>query len=183
MIRVAWQGERGAYSELAVRQHFGSEYQAVCCRRLEDVLNALLNDEADYAVVPLENSIAGPVPGADKVAQHPDVAVINEFWVPIHHCLLTTKGTRIELLRTVISHPIALAQCTKFFARNPHLKATEWYDTAGAAQHVAHLRDVSLAAIASEAAAEAYGLVILARDIADSADNRTHFAVLERRAG
>jgi prephenate dehydratase len=134
-------------------------------------------------VLPVENSLAGMVPGVAALLQDKRVTIETEFWLPIRHCLLGVPGGILIMVDSVLSHPVALAQCTRFFAAHPGIKAISWFDTAGAAQHVARAGDVSLAAIASEAAAEHYGLEIIERHLEDSADNRTRFVVLSVASG
>ncbi|HEY0809625.1 MAG TPA: prephenate dehydratase domain-containing protein [Longimicrobiales bacterium] len=181
MTRVAFQGERGAYSELAVRAHFGAA-DAIACRQFTDVIDLLASSAVEHAVLPVENSLAGAVPGVAELLLDQRVGVDSELWLPIHHCLLVLPGALIATIDSVLSHPVALAQCTRFFANHPGLTPISWFDTAGAAQHVARAGDAALAAIASEAAAEHYGLEILERNLEDRADNRTRFVVLSARA-
>lgn len=179
MKRVAFQGEHGAFSELAIQQHF-REAHPLPCRELADAVDMLLNGNADYAVLPLENSIAGPVPRMTDVLRDPRLIVISELWLPIHQCLLAVDGAQLSTIQSVLSHPVALAQCTRLFQQQPQLAPVSWYDTAGAARHVAHSGDITLAAIASRAAAEHYDLMILLQGVEDRPDNRTRFAVLAR---
>lgn len=180
MKRVAFQGAAGAHSELAIRSHFG-EAEAVPCRQFADTITALRNGSADYALLPTVNSLVGPVPGVAELLRMRELELIAEFWYPVHHCLLARTDAQLDELRAVLSHPVALAQCTELFVRRPDLTPLTWYDTAGAAQHVADASDASLAAIASEAAAERYGLRIIERNVEDRNDNRTRFAVLAPR--
>jgi prephenate dehydratase len=177
MKRVAFQGEAGAHSELAIRKHFG-QAQVIPCRAFADTITALRNGTADYAVLPLENSLVGPVPGVAELLEPGEFVLTAEFWFAVHHCLLAAPAADPAALRSVLSHPVALAQCTALFARNPALQPLTWYDTAGAAQHIAGAGDRSLAAIASEAAAARYGLQIVERNVEDRADNRTRFVVV-----
>lgn len=179
MKRVAFQGEHGAFSELAVQQHFG-EAHALPCRELADAVAMLLKGAADYAVLPVENSSAGAVPGMADVLNDPRLTLVSELWLPIHQCLLAVAGAELTSIQSVLSHPVALAQCTRFFQQQPHVTPISWYDTAGAARHVAHSGDAALAAIASRAAAARYGLTILLPDLEDHPDNRTRFAVFTR---
>ncbi len=180
MTRVAFQGELGAYSEQAVRQHFG-DADAVGCHEFRDVVEAIIAGAADYAVLPVENTLAGEVPGVADLLRDARLDVTSELWLPIHHCLLAGPGSMMATLRSVLSHPVALAQCTRFFAQHPGLSAVPWFDTAGAAKHVARAADQTLAAIASEAAATRCGLEIIERNLEDRADNRTRFAIVTAR--
>lgn len=177
MTRVAFQGEAGAFSELAVRRHF-ADAQAIACRELADAAAELLSGRVDFAVLPVENTLAGAVPGAAAILDDPRLRVTAQLWLPIHHYLLAVPGASLATIRSVLSHPVALAQCTTLFVVHPHLVPLSWYDTAGAAKHVAHTGDIELAAIASEAAAERYGLHILRSRVEDRPDNQTRFVVL-----
>ena len=178
-MRVAFQGEPGAYSELAVQEHFPNALP-VACRQFTNVIDGVATDLVDAGVLPVENSLAGAVPGVSDLLMDQRVCVEAEFWLPIHHCLLAVPGAMLATIRSVLSHPVALAQCTSFFARHPGVTAVEWFDTAGAGRHVARTGDATLAAIASEAAANRYNLNILKKNLEDRADNRTRFVVIRR---
>ncbi|HEX6066549.1 MAG TPA: prephenate dehydratase domain-containing protein [Longimicrobiales bacterium] len=179
MMRVAFQGEPGAYSELAVQHQF-PEALAVACRQFKHVIDAVTTDLVDAGVLPVENTLAGVVPGVAELLADERVRVEAEFSLPIHHCLMAVPGAMLATIRSVLSHPVALAQCTSFFARHPGLAAVEWFDTAGAGRHIAHTGDATLAAIASEAAANRYNLSILEKNLEDRADNQTRFVVIRR---
>ena len=181
MMRVAFQGEPGAYSELAVHHHFPGAL-AVACRQFTNVVDAVVTGLVDAGVLPVENTLAGPVPGVSELLSDARVQVDAELWLPIHHCLVAVPGATMDTIRSVLSHPVALAQCTGFFARHPGVTAMEWFDTAGAAAHIARAGDPTLAAIASAAAAERYDVQILEKNLEDRADNRTRFVVVTARA-
>jgi len=180
MTRVAFQGELGAFSELAARQQF-ADAQLLPCNDFESAAAALSSRAVDYAVLPVENSLAGVVQGTRAILQDDRFSTIVELWLPIHHCVLALSSSSLSELRTVLSHPVALAQCTNWLRAHPTIAALEWYDTAGAAKHVADTKDVTRAAIAARVAAERYGLAVLAENIEDRSDNRTRFAVLALR--
>ena len=180
MKAVAFQGEPGAFSEIAARRHFGTS-KLIPCRDFEGTAALLLSGVADYAIIPIENSIVGPVPGSRQFLDHPDLTIEADFWLPIQHCLLAANDVTLRALRTVLSHPMALAQCRTFLDQHPDLTPVDWYDTAGAAKHVARRKDITQGAIASHAAAERYGLTILVENIQDTDDNRTRFVVLARK--
>jgi prephenate dehydratase len=128
----------------------------------------------------VENKIAGAVPGMAAIVADPMFKKVSEIVLPVHHFLMGIPNTRIEDIRHVLSHPVALTQCANFLARHPHLRRTEWFDTAGAAQHVANLGNSLLGAVAAQRAATLYGLAILAENIEDRPDNATRFVVLTR---
>lgn len=180
MIDVAFQGELGAFSEEAARRYFADAVEAVPRRTFLEVGHAVAEGDVDYGLLPIENTLAGSVVGSYDVLADPDLTVIGEVVTPIHHCLLGLEDSLIEDLRTVLSHPVALAQCQRFFQTHPHLEPTAFYDTAGAAREVATRKDPGVAAIAGEPAAERYGLEVLQADIEDRHDNQTRFLVVAR---
>lgn len=178
MIRVAFQGVPGAYGEEAVALAFGEEAEAVPSRTFRAVGEAVVAGEVDWGVIPLENSIVGPVPGAGEVLETLDLHLEHEVVVPVHHCLLALPDTSLERIERVHSHPVALAQCLDFFEAHPAMRPVHAFDTAGAAREIAEAKDRSAAALASRRAARLYGLKILAANVEDRPDNRTRFAVV-----
>ena len=180
MVRVAFQGEHGAYSELAAERLWPGA-KTVPCREMVDVVRAVAREVVNVGVLPIENSIAGTVTSTlDALLEADGVHLTGEAIVPIHHCLLALPGATIDRIRWVQSHPVALAQCRSLFARYPTLEARIVYDTAGAARDVAASRNAGRAAIASAVAAQRYGLAILAENIEDRPDNRTRFVAVSR---
>ncbi len=181
-LRIAYQGEPGAYSDLAVRQHFGADVVAVPFRSFPEALDAVLDGRCDRAMIPVENAIAGPVRLAlDALdAAGPALAIAGEHRLTIVLCLLGVPGAMLATVRTVRSHPVAIAQCRLFLARHPRLDVQGHADTAGAAREVAEAGDRAEAAIASEMAAERYGLQVLARGVQDVPHNWTRFVVVQR---
>jgi prephenate dehydratase len=179
--RVSFQGELGAFSEEGVRQLWDARAEPVPRREFMDVVRAVESGGTEYGLLPIENTLAGSVIGSyDALAVCERVHVVGETIVPIHHCLLAPPGAALDGLACVYSHPVALAQCARFFEQYPHLEARAAYDTAGAARDVAKRGDATAAAIAAHAAAERYGLDILAADIEDRADNQTRFLAIAR---
>lgn len=173
-LRVAIQGERGAYSEQAALALYGDAIEVVPCRTLQDVFAALTEGTVDAAAVPVENSRAGTVVEAyDLLVRHP-FPVHGACLQPIHHCLLGVPGARIEHIRRALSHPQALSQCQEYL-RGRGIEAVAAYDTAGSAGIVVREGIPEVAAIASRRAGEIYGLEILAEDIEDATDNVTRF--------
>ncbi|MFW6199295.1 MAG: prephenate dehydratase [Gemmatimonadota bacterium] len=179
-LRVAFQGEPGAYSEEAVRAAFGADVEPVPSRSFEDVARAVLDGETDRGLLPVENTLAGTVVGGYDVLAGGELEVVGEVVRPIRHCLLGIPGTDVPRLERVLSHPVALAQCTRFFRAHSEVEAVAVYDTAGAARAVAERGDPSVAAIAARGAAERYGLEVLLEDLQDRADNQTRFYVVRR---
>jgi prephenate dehydratase len=178
--RIAFQGEPGAFSEAAAHAYFGQDAVPFPCASFEAVVDSVSRHEVDFGVLPVENSVAGTVSAAYDALAATALVVVGEIACPIRHCLLAPGGATLSSVRRVLSHPVALAQCMRFFREHPGLEAVAVHDTAGAARRVAQSGDVSFAALASEAAAERYELNILARDLQDRADNQTRFLFVSR---
>ena len=180
-LRIAFHGERGAFSELAIRHWWTATAEPVPCRTFDDVFATLCRGAADAAVLPIENRIVGPVQAArDALARAGDaVRKTGEVTVPVRHALLAVPGATLAGLVAVRSHPVALAQCTRVTAAHGW-RPDASYDTAGAAREVAAAGDPTVAAIAPATAAARYGLVVLADAIQDEPDNWTRFVRVER---
>ncbi|MEM3640616.1 MAG: prephenate dehydratase [Candidatus Bathyarchaeia archaeon] len=178
-MRVAFQGEIGAYSESAVYAYFGPSAKVKPCRYLSDVFRSVEKGEADFGVVPVENSIEGSVTQTYDLFLTHDLKVCGEAIIRIVHCLIVHPGTKLDEIKTVYSHPQALAQC-RIFLEKLNCRVISAFDTAGSVKMIKDegLRDAG--AIASERAAKIYGMSILAKDIGDSLNNYTRFFVLSR---
>lgn len=179
---VAYQGEPGAFGEEAVLSYFGTESSPVPVPEFASVVESVLSGAVDYGVLPVENSLVGPVTAAREALATADLDLIGTVLRPIRLCLLAVPGATLEGVRRILSHPVALGQCRRFRASLPGAEATVWYDTAGAARHVAQTRDPRLAAVAGRRAAASYGLEVLSENIEDRSDNRTWFVVVRSRA-
>ncbi len=177
-MRVAFQGELGAFSEEAVRLFFGEQAEPVPCREFRDVGQAVSSGSTDYGALPVENTLAGGVGASYDVLAREPLEVVGEVVVAIHHCVLAVQGATIAGLTRVLSHPVALAQAQRFFESHPKIQAMAVYDTAGAAREVVNLRDSATAALASRNAAKRYGLTILAENVEDRPDNQTRFLIV-----
>ncbi len=177
-MTAAYQGEPGAYSEMACQKLF-PESETLPCRTFRDVFESLKNDRAQFAVLPVENSLAGSVhENYDLILEYPEVHIIAETQVTVNHHLLAVETASLETIKTVLSHPQALMQSAGFLDQYPHWVRQPFYDTAGSAAHVAQQSDPTLAAIASRGAAERYGLKILASAIESNHHNYTRFFAL-----
>ena len=173
--RVAFQGDRGAFGEEAVRRLWPAAVEPVACPAWDDVARAVATGAADAAVLPIENTLAGRVAASTDALIAGELHVIGETVLAIHQCLLGVAGATPSAITRVDSHPVALAQCAAFLRRHPHLEGRAATNTAVAAREVAAAGDPARAAIAGRAAADAYGLVVLAADIEDRHDNQTRF--------
>jgi len=182
MMRVAFQGELGAFSEEAVHRFFGDGADPVPCRDFAEVGRAVVAGEVDFGILPIENSLAGSVVGSYDVLAGGELEIVGEVITPIHHCVLGLPGATLDKIRRILSHPVALMQCTRFLRSLPHTDAVAVYDTAGAAKDVAAEGDPTLAAIAGGRAASRYGLHIIAENVEDRPDNQTRFLAV-RLAG
>jgi prephenate dehydratase len=178
-VVVAFQGEPGAYSEQAVRQHFGAEVAALPCRGFREIFQAIQDGRAGHGMLPVENSLAGTViPAYDLLIDH-DLRLQAEVVLRVEHCLMAPAGVTLSDVKRVRSHYQALAQCEQTL-RRLGMEPVEHYDTAGAARDLAANPEPATAAIASELAAQTYNLEILARNVEDLDFNYTRFFVLGR---
>jgi len=178
-LKVAFQGERGAYSESAVRAFFGDDTKVKPCRDLAEVFESVDKQEAQFGVVPIENSLEGSVNQTYDLFLTHNLKVSGEIVIRISHCLIANPDTSLEKVKTVYSHPQALAQCRTFLERlGSELIPT--YDTAGSVKMLKEKGLKDAAAIASERAAKIYGMKILARDIEDTPANYTRFFVVSK---
>ena len=174
-LRVAFPGERGAYSEDAVAAVW-TNAEPVPTRTPLEVASAVSAGDVDAGILPVENTLAGSVVASyDALAQCDNLHAVAEAVVRIRHCLLAARGATLESIELVESHPVALAQCTMFLARHPRIQVRAATDTGRAAREVAEADDPRRAAIAGMAAATRHGLRVLADGIEDRPDNQTRF--------
>ncbi len=177
--RIAFQGEPGAYANLAAREAV-PQAQAVPKPTFEDAIEAVRSGETDLVIIPVENSLIGRIADIHHLLPQSGLHIVAEHFLPIRHQLLGLKDANLEDITSVYSQAPALAQCRSII-RERKLVAHHWYDTAGSAKHVAELGDKSVAAIASSLAAEFYGLKILKPDVEDEHHNATRFLVMSRQ--
>ncbi len=177
-MRVAFQGEPGAFSEAAAVQLLGEGIQTVPRATFEATFRAIAEQAADALLLPVENTLAGSVVRVYDLLRDSPLEMCGETILPIEHHLMACPGAKFEELRAVASHPMALAQCERFFESNPRLKRVPAEDTAGSVREMMSRADKSCAAIAGERAAAHYGAVILRRSIQDNAENFTRFVLL-----
>ncbi|MBX3066914.1 MAG: prephenate dehydratase [Anaerolineae bacterium] len=177
MPTVAFQGVHGAYSEEAIRMHFGDSVETVPCPLLGDVFDAVERGKATYGMVPVENSVAGTVASAYELLMEHDLRVQAEVVLHVHHALLAPPGTKISEIKIARSHIQALTQCEQYLVRRG-IKPLAHYDTAGSAQDLAQEPIPGVAAIASRLAGKLYGLDVLEHSIEDEPQNYTRMFVI-----
>lgn len=180
-IRAAFQGERGAFSEIAVRQLLGSDSDPIPYEWFDQVFQALSDKKVDAAVIPIENTLHGSVIDNFDHLLHHDVEVVGETSVRIVHNLIALPGVAFKDITEVYSHPVALNQCLRFFEQNPQVTKKTFYDTAGSVKMIAETKRRDAAAIASNLSADIYGARILKRGIEDDRQNFTRFFLVQRK--
>ncbi len=173
---IAYQGERGANSDIACRQAY-PDLRSLPQRTFEDVFAAVNSGDADLAMIPVENTIAGRVADIHHLLPESGLHIIGEHYLPIRFHLMARPGVRLEDVRKARSHIMGLGQCRRFL-REHNIESVTAADTAGAAREVSESSATDLAAIAPELAAEVYGLDIVARNIEDAAHNMTRFLIM-----
>jgi prephenate dehydratase len=181
-MRVAFQGEPGAFSEAAAVQLLGAVITTVPRPTFDAVFRAIVDDTADALLVPVENSLAGSVVRVYDLMLENDLTITAETILPIELHLIARPGTALADVHTVSSHPMALAQCERFFSAHPQLKRVPAEDTAGSVREALAHGGQTSAAIAGRRAAEHYGGVILAENIQDNTENFTRFVLLRPAA-
>ncbi len=178
-MKIAFQGERGAYSEIAAIKYFGINIEIIPCKTLADTFYVAEN-EADFAIVPIENSIEGSVNEACDLLLITNLKIVGEIYVKIEHALISYHENTLKDIKRVFSHPQALAQCRKFISKL-NLEAIPYYDTAGSVKMLSENYIKDAAAIASKRAAELYNMKIIAENISDEENNFTRFIVLGKK--
>jgi prephenate dehydratase len=177
--RVAFQGEPGAYANLAAREAV-PHATAIPKPTFEDAIEAAKSGDTDLVIIPVENSLIGRIADIHHLLPDSGLHIVGEHFLPIRHQLLGLKDAQLEDIKSVYSQAPALAQC-RAILRSRKLVVHNWYDTAGSAKHIAELGDKSVAAIASTLAAEFYGLKILQADVEDEHHNATRFLIMSRQ--
>ncbi|HEX4006070.1 MAG TPA: prephenate dehydratase domain-containing protein [Acidobacteriaceae bacterium] len=180
-MRIAIQGELGSFSHEAALKAV-PEATILACALSAEVFAAVMDGTADAAVIPIENSLAGSVLEHYDLLLANDVGVESEWLLRIRHNLIGVPGATVERVRQAYSHPVALAQCRRFFMEHTAIEAAPFYDTAGSVKQMMELRDAGIAAIASTQAATHYGGEILRAGIEDNVENYTRFFLIRKRA-
>lgn len=179
--RVAFQGERGAFSEEAARKLLGARIRLVPRPTFESAFAAIDDGLADYILAPIENSLAGSVHRSFDLLVDSALDIVAEVIIPIAHNLIGVPGAKFSDIAVVESHPVALAQCERFFSKYPHLKRIATEDTAGSVREIVRAGDKTRAAIAGRLAAEIYEGAILREHLEDNRENYTRFLLLSAR--
>ena len=179
-MRVAFQGEPGAYSEQAVFDYFG-EVETQPCESFDVVFDSVVSDECEFGLIPIENSLAGSIhQNYDLLLRH-ELHIIGEYPLRVQHCLIVLPGVKKEAIKKAISHPQALGQCAAYL-RGLGIKTESVYDTAGSVKMLKESGAKDTAAIASRRAAEIYGMQILEEGIEDNPENYTRFLAISKEA-
>jgi prephenate dehydratase len=178
-LKVAFQGEPGANSDIAAREVYPG-CEPMPCPTFEDALAAVQNGKADLGMIPIENSIAGRVADIHHLLPHANLHIVGEHFLRIHFNLMAPKGATLKTIKSVESHIHALGQCRRFI-RKHGFKAVIAADTAGAARHIAETSDITRGALAPKLAAKIYGLKVLAENVEDEDHNTTRFVILSKK--
>ena len=177
MIRVSFQGERGAYSETASRKFFNTEVETIPFPTFAQVLESTEKDKTKFSILPVENSLEGSVGESYDLLYYTTLNVIGEYYLKIKHCLI--GNGKLEDIDTVYSHPQALGQCRNFIEKYK-IKTVPTYDTAGSVKIIKEINRKNVACIASKMASEIYGMPIIAEEIANNLNNNTRFLILSK---
>lgn len=175
---IGFQGEHGAYSEIAATT-FQKEYIPIPCIEFKEVFEQVSNGQLQFGIVPVENSLEGMITQVNKLLIETDLKIVGEVILPIHHHLLALPETNYRDIKTVYSHPQVLAQCSGFITRNK-LEPRPFYDTAGAAKMLSEQKLERVGVIASDICAEIYNLEIIKDNIEDDKTNSTRFVILSK---
>lgn len=176
--KVVYQGVPGAYSYIAMTRFFGKEVNNFHVPTWRDAMEAVKNGEADYAVLPIENSTAGIVADVYDLLQEYNNYIIAETYVKVEHALMGLPGTDISKITTVYSHPQGLMQCERYLSKHKDWQQISQSNTAGSAKKILEEKDPTHVAIASKEAAEVYGLEVLQEKINDYDNNTTRFVIV-----
>ncbi len=180
-LKVAIQGIKGSNHHQVAKEFFGSDIELVECLSFHGLVDELLDKRADKGIMAIENSIAGSIlPNYSLLYEH-NLHIIGEHYLNIHHHLMVLNGQRLSEIKEVRSHPMALLQCREYLKQQSHIKMVEDVDTAETARQIQENQIKGIAAIAPKAAAELYGLEIIATDIQTIKNNATRFIVIKTK--
>ncbi|MCH4821803.1 prephenate dehydratase [Gramella lutea] len=176
--KVGIQGIKGSFHHLVAMDYYHRGIDVMEHMSFHELAQKLAAKETDVAVMAIENSIAGSILPNYALINEYGLSIVGEYYTPVNMNLMALKGQKIEDIKKVFSHPMALLQCKEFFKKHPHIKLIEDADTAEAAKRIAREGKMKVAAVASPAAAELYGLEILAKEIHTIKSNATRFLIL-----
>lgn len=183
--RIAFLGPKGSYSHLAARQYAARHFEQLIecgCLRFQDIFSQVETGQADYAVVPIENTSSGSINDVYDLLQNTSLSIVGEMTIPIDHCVLVATPTSLNEIRTVYSHPQPFQQCSQFLNGFPDWKIEYCESTAAAMEKVAAENSPHVAALGSEAGGALYGLQVLEHNLANQQQNITRFIILSRKA-
>ncbi|HDL8115943.1 TPA: bifunctional chorismate mutase/prephenate dehydratase [Yersinia enterocolitica] len=183
--RIAFLGPKGSYSHLAARQYAARHFEQLIecgCQKFQDIFTQVETGQADYAVLPIENTSSGSINDVYDLLQHTSLSIVGEITNPIDHCVLVATDTDLSQIKTVYSHPQPFQQCSQFINRFPHWKIEYCESTAAAMEKVAQLNSPEAAALGSEAGGALYNLQLLEHNLANQQQNITRFIILARKA-
>ncbi|QLH63656.1 bifunctional chorismate mutase/prephenate dehydratase [Serratia symbiotica] len=184
-VRIAFLGPKGSYSHLAARQYAARHFDQLIecgCQKFQDIFTQVETGQADYAILPIENTSSGSINDVYDLLQHTSLSIVGELTNPIDHCVLVAKDSDLDQIETVYSHPQPFQQCSQFINRYPYWKIVYTESTAAAMKKVAKLNSPKSAALGSEAGGALYGLQVLEHNLANQQQNITRFIVLARKA-
>jgi prephenate dehydratase len=176
---IAIQGAEGSNHHKVARDFYGNDIQLKECMSFDVLVDSLLDTSADLGVMALENTIAGSIIPNYALIDNNNLHIIGEEYLNIHHHLMSLKNQKIEDIKEVWSHPMALLQCKEFFKKYPHIKLVEDVDTAEVAKRISKENLVGIAAIAPKIAAEIFDLIIIEDEIQTIKDNSTRFVIVQ----
>ncbi len=180
-MKIAFQGEPGAYSEEAIFEHYSTKaISTLPCPGFRQVFDAVSQENCDLGFVPIENSLAGSIYQVYDLLSKYDLWIVGEHYLRVNHCLIGHPCAQIKQIDKVISHPQALMQCEGYIARHPAMSAEQVYDTAGSVKILKEKGGLNWGAIASKRAAKIYDMQILEESIEDDPANFTRFFIISR---
>ena len=178
---IAIQGVQGSFHHLVAQEYYHQEVEVLECMSFAELTKSLIEGEANEGVMAIENSIAGSILPNYALIDENNLKVVGEHYIPIDMNFMAMPGQKIENIKKVYSHPMALLQCKEFFKKHPHIKLIEDSDTAEVARRISEKGSIKVAAVASKAAAGLFGLEILAESIHTKKSNATRFLIISTK--
>ncbi|KMW73270.1 chorismate mutase [Photorhabdus luminescens subsp. luminescens] len=182
--RIAFLGPRGSYSHIAARQYAARHFNQLIecsCHKFQDIFSLVETGQADYGMLPIENTSSGSINDVYDLLQHTNLSIVGEITIPIDHCLLVATETALSEIKTVYSHPQPFQQCSQYINQFPHWKIEYCESTAAAMQKVAEQNSPEIAALGSEAGGALYQLQVLEQNLANQSHNITRFIIVARQ--